>query len=102
MPIPRTIIRNPAEVKAAAAADKGMNKANYYIPQLVSPTIMYEDNDEGNIYVLQDKYLESLALKYHRMDESLLPRPLDIPDDAVYLKKYGSPQFNYRYSDPAQ
>ena len=80
------IIRNPAEVKAAAAADKGMNKANYYIPQLVSPTIMYEDNDEGNIYVLQDKYLESLALKYHRMDESLLPRPLDIPDDAVYLK----------------
>ncbi|MBE6375722.1 MAG: hypothetical protein E7050_04575 [Lentisphaerae bacterium] len=78
------IIRNPEEVKAAALADKGMNKANYYIPQLVSPSIMYED-DEGNVYAMHDPYLEMLSLKYQRLSIPA-PPPLDFPDDTVYFK----------------
>lgn len=77
-------IRNPEEVRKAAAMDKGMNKANYYIPQLNTTTEVFED-DEGNMFVLEDKYLEKLCEKYIRWSGPPPKKP-EIPSDAVYFK----------------
>ena len=77
-------IRNPEEVKKAAAMDKGMNKANYYIPQLNTTTEVFED-DEGNVFVLEDKYLEQLCEKYIRWSGPA-PKKLEVPEDAVRFK----------------
>ena len=76
-------VRNPEETKAAAAADKGMNKANYYIPQLISGKTLYE-NADGDIFLWEDEYLDALAEKYHRAP-GMKGRKLDIPEDVIRI-----------------
>jgi hypothetical protein len=76
-------VRNPEELKRVAQLDKGMNKANYYIPQLIATAVLDED-EEGNIYVFERPYLEELAKKYCVTPQ--FPKKLDIPDDAIRFK----------------
>ena len=77
------LIRNPEELRRCAVDDKGMNKANYFIPQLASPINTWEDED-GNVYVMEDKYLDELCKKYQRTNSKV--KELDIPEDATYFK----------------
>ena len=83
------VIRNPEAVKAAAAEDQkaGMHKANYYIPQLMTTGSMWEA-DDGNVYVLEDKYLDELCRKYKRMAmrSAYQPKEFKVPADAIRLK----------------
>lgn len=76
--------RNPEELAAATAGDRGMNKAGYYIPQLITSQIAWEDND-GEYYVLEDPYLDELARKYRRVPGGM-GKTLDVPGDAVRFR----------------
>ncbi|NMA43006.1 MAG: hypothetical protein GX946_06455 [Oligosphaeraceae bacterium] len=78
------VIRNPEALQRCAVEDAGMNKANYYIPQLNTPVNTWEDED-GTVYVLEDSYLHQLCKKYRRLDVFKM-KDLDIPEDAVYFK----------------
>ena len=60
-----------------------MNKANYYIPQLISGKTLYE-NADGDIFLWEDEYLDALAEKYHRAP-GMKGRKLDIPEDVIRI-----------------
>jgi len=95
-------VRNPEEVKAAALADKGMNKANYYIPQLIGAVTLYE-NEDGDVFLWEDPYLDAIAQKYHRAPGSK-GRNLEIPEDVIRIKdindlraKLGTANYDGKY-----
>ncbi len=76
-------LRDPEQLAAVAAKDKGMNKGAYFIPQLITPRISWEDA-EGEYYAVEDPYLEALAKKYQR-SPGARQHP-DIPKDTIRFR----------------
>lgn len=76
--------RDMDQLKEVAASDKGMHKAAYFIPQLITSQVAHEDED-GNVFVMRGAYLEELCRKYHRTP-GMKGKNLDLPEDAVIFR----------------